>query len=119
MQMASYDTPWQSDTKERALLEVAEFSKRASMRRAANMQVSGDIMSNTDPIHGKKSFVGYAWRTLAVLTCPCHLPLFAILLGGTAAGSFISEHRVLFALALTMLFVLFAAAAVRAFTQRS
>jgi hypothetical protein len=32
----------------------------------------------------------YAWAT-AVL-CPCHMPLWGILLGGTVAGAFFEQH---------------------------
>lgn len=28
----------------------------------------------------------YTWGVLAALTCPCHLPVLALLLSGTAAG---------------------------------
>ncbi|MGR0140746.1 broad-spectrum mercury transporter MerE, partial [Pseudomonas sp. RSP] len=30
----------------------------------------------------------YTWGVLAALTCPCHLPVLALLLSGTAAGAF-------------------------------
>jgi mercuric ion transport protein len=35
---------------------------------------------------------GFAWAALAALTCPCHVPLLVLLLSGTAAGAFLSEH---------------------------
>jgi hypothetical protein len=35
---------------------------------------------------------GYVWGLLAALTCPCHLPLLAVLLAGTAGGAIVSEH---------------------------
>lgn len=34
----------------------------------------------------------YAWAVLAALTCPCHAPLFALLLAGTAAGAYLNEY---------------------------
>jgi len=49
---------------------------------------------------------GYLWGVLAVLTCPCHLPILAVVLAGTSAGAFIGEHWVIAAIALTALFVL-------------
>lgn len=76
-------------------------------------------MSGTSPADSKKSVAGYLWAVLAVLTCPCHLPLLALALGGTAAGTFIGTHQGLSALALSALFLLFLAAAWRAFKART
>jgi mercuric ion transport protein len=39
-----------------------------------------------------------------VLTCPCHLPILAVVLAGTTAGAFLGEHWVIAALGLTGLF---------------
>lgn len=61
----------------------------------------------------------YTWGVLAALTCPCHLPVLALLLSGTAAGAFASEHWSLATLVLTVLFVLFLRAALRAFRKRA
>ena len=61
----------------------------------------------------------YTWGVLAALTCPCHLPVLAFLLSGTAAGAFVSEHWSLATLVLTVLFVLFLRAALRAFRKRA
>ncbi|MDW2127692.1 broad-spectrum mercury transporter MerE, partial [Vibrio sp. 2033] len=44
------------------------------------------------PAETHKPFTGYLWGALAVLTCPCHLPILAIVLAGTTAGAFIGEH---------------------------
>ena len=60
----------------------------------------------------------YTWGVLAALTCPCHLPVLALLLSGTAAGAFVSEHWSLATLVLTVLFVLFLRAALQAFRKR-
>ncbi len=67
----------------------------------------------------RKSFTAYLWGVLAVLTCPCHLPLLVIVLAGTTAGIFLGEHWGIAALALTPLFVFFLARAIRAFRGRS
>ncbi len=32
---------------------------------------------------------GYLWGAQAVLTCPSHMPILAIVLAGTTAGAFI------------------------------
>lgn len=61
----------------------------------------------------------YAWGALAALTCPCHLPILALLLSGTAAGAFISSYLSLAIVALTGLFVLSLAQALRAFQGRT
>ena len=61
----------------------------------------------------------YTWGVLAALTCPCHLPVLALLLSGTAAGAFVSEHWSLATLVLMVLFVLFLRAALRAFRKRA
>ncbi len=54
---------------------------------------------------------------LAIATCPCHLPLLLVLLGGTAVGAGLSEHMAAVFAALTVLFVLSAGAALRMFSQ--
>ena len=48
----------------------------------------------------------YTWGVLAVLTCPCHLPLLAVVLTGTSVGAFVGDHWGVAALALAGLFVL-------------
>lgn len=52
------------------------------------------------PSETHKPITGYLWGALAVLTCPCHLPILAIVLAGTTAGAFIGEHWGIAALAL-------------------
>lgn len=61
---------------------------------------------------------GYTWGVLAALTCPCHLPVLALILSGTAAGVAVGAHFGVAALALTVLFALFLAAALRSFRGR-
>ncbi|HEE9764844.1 MULTISPECIES: broad-spectrum mercury transporter MerE [Pseudomonas] len=46
----------------------------------------------------------YAWGVLAALTCPCHLPVLAIVLAGTTAGAFLGAHWVIIAVALFSVF---------------
>lgn len=41
---------------------------------------------------------------LAALTCPCHVPLLAVLLAGTAVGGLIADNLVLFFAAFGLLF---------------
>jgi mercuric ion transport protein len=61
---------------------------------------------------------GYAWAALAAVTCPCHLPLLALLLSGTAAGAALGEHQGIAFLVLSLLFLLFLAAAMRSWRAR-
>lgn len=58
------------------------------------------------PSETHKPITGYLWGGLAVLTCPCHLPILAVVLAGTTAGAFLGEHWVIAALGLTGLFLL-------------
>lgn len=49
---------------------------------------------------------GYAWAALAALTCPCHAPLFALLLAGTAAGVFLNEYLGIVVALMSVVFLL-------------
>jgi len=71
------------------------------------------------PVETRKPLTGYLWGALAVLTCPCHLPILAVVLAGTTAGAFIGKHWIVAAIALTGLFVLSVTQVVRAFRGRS
>lgn len=51
---------------------------------------------------------------LALLTCPCHLPILALLLSGTAAGALLSEHMGAALALMSVLFAIFLATALRA-----
>lgn len=61
----------------------------------------------------------YAWAVLAVVSCPCHLPLLAIALAGTGMGALLSKHGVIAALLLAALFLLALNRALRAFRDRA
>lgn len=54
----------------------------------------------------QRSLKGYLLLGSALVTCPCHLPLIATLLAGTALGGFLREHAALLVLALGAYFVL-------------
>lgn len=49
---------------------------------------------------------GYAWAALAALTCPCHAPLFAFLLAGSAAGVFLNEYLGIVVASMSVVFLL-------------
>lgn len=61
---------------------------------------------------------GCTWGFLAALTCPCHLPVLALLLSGTAVGALITQHMALAVMVGVALFGTFAALAMRAFNLR-
>lgn len=47
----------------------------------------------------------YFTGAIAMLTCPCHLPILLLLLSGTAAGAFLSENLGLAVLILLPIFL--------------
>lgn len=71
------------------------------------------------PNETNKPVTGYLWGALAVLSCPCHLPILAVVLTGTTAGAFIGEYWGVAALALTGLFALSVTRLLRVFKERS
>lgn len=60
----------------------------------------------------RRRISAYLFTALALVTCPCHLPILLVLLAGTMAGAYFSEHWGI-ALALTTLFVLSVTRALR------
>nr|WP_194445804.1 broad-spectrum mercury transporter MerE [Escherichia coli] len=54
------------------------------------------------PPETRQPVSGYLWGALAVLTCPCHLPILAAVLAGTTAGAFLGEHWGVAALAFVL-----------------
>jgi mercuric ion transport protein len=55
---------------------------------------------------------------LAVLTCPCHLPILLLVLSGTAAGAYLSQNLGIAFLLLLPVFLLSAYTAWRLLDQR-
>ncbi len=55
----------------------------------------------------------YLTAGIAILACPCHLPIWLALLSGTALAGAISDHLGVAVVALTVLFIASAWAAVR------
>jgi hypothetical protein len=43
---------------------------------------------------------GYLYAIATAILCPCHMPLWGVLLGGTAAGAFFYQHFWSFAILL-------------------
>ena len=59
----------------------------------------------------------YLLAAVAVITCPCHLPILAAVLGGTVVGAAITEHIGIAVVVLTALFIASAWSAVRLFSR--
>lgn len=60
----------------------------------------------------------YLMAAIAVLACPCHLPIWLALLSGTALAGVLSDHIGPAFVALTLAFVGSAWAAVRLFSRQ-
>lgn len=73
-------------------------------------RTSGEIVGSRRPW-------GFAWALLALLTCPCHLPLVVFLFAGTTAGAFMGEHMGLAAASGIVLFGLSSLFAFRSFKE--
>lgn len=58
----------------------------------------------------------YVTAAVAILACPCHLPIWLALLSGTALAGAISDHLGVAVVALTVLFIASAWTAVRLFS---
>ncbi len=72
---------------------------------------------------GQEPVRATGWRerllvALAVVTCPCHLPLLATVLAGTGAGAFLTEHLAVAVAASTVLFGLSLVLVIRALGMR-
>lgn len=73
--------------------------------------------SANDPVVRGARPKGLAWALLALLTCPCHLPLVAFLLAGTSAGAFIAENMGLATLSAVILFGVSCLFAIRSYKK--
>ena len=56
---------------------------------------------------------GYLLALLAFLTCPCHLPIWLMLFGGSAFGAVLNENLMVAGAILIVAFILSGAAAIR------
>jgi mercuric ion transport protein len=69
-----------------------------------------ETQSDETPIEQPLSFsrriAGYVLAFLALITCPCHLPIWALLLSGTAVGGLFTEYSGTFFSALLVLFLI-------------
>ena len=60
---------------------------------------------------------GYWLALVAALTCPCHVPLLAFALTGTAAGALLADNIIAAVAIMTLAFVLSLRGAMRAFNR--
>ena len=49
---------------------------------------------------------GYISLAIAALTCPCHLPIYLAIFGGTALGVFLRDNILLLIFGLAAIFIL-------------
>jgi mercuric ion transport protein len=71
--------------------------------------------NTTSPVRGVMT---YFMGAIAVLTCPCHLPILLVLLSGTAAGAYLSQNLGIAFLLLLPVFLLSAIATWRLLDKR-
>lgn len=74
------------------------------------------MMDTTNTVNATSATRGvmfYFTAFLAILTCPCHLPILLLLLSGTAAGAFLQENTAVAVGLLLPVFLLSAFAAWR------
>ncbi|MBW4048597.1 MAG: broad-spectrum mercury transporter MerE [Proteobacteria bacterium] len=65
----------------------------------------------------RTGITGYLWTGVAVLVCPCHLPLLIGALAGTTVGALVSNHWVVALFSLATLFFFSAARAWMALSE--
>ena len=63
-------------------------------------------MDTTDTSSLLRKTITTITALLAVLSCPCHLPILLLVLSGTAAGAFLSKNMELAVVILLPIFVL-------------
>lgn len=67
-------------------------------------------MDTTNTASSARGVMTYFMGAIAVLTCPCHLPILIVLLSGTVAGAFLAENLFLAVVLLLAVFLLSATA---------
>ena len=65
-----------------------------------------DTTDSINPPSGARAALTFFTAMLAVLTCPCHIPILIFALSGTAAGAFLQNNPGPAALLLLPIFVL-------------
>ncbi|MBI4642108.1 MAG: hypothetical protein HY731_15580 [Candidatus Tectomicrobia bacterium] len=54
----------------------------------------------------KRSLAGYALLISGFLTCPCHLPIYLAILGGTTLGGLVMKNLLLVGMGMTLYFLI-------------
>ncbi len=78
-----------------------------------------DATNTSNTASPTRGVLFYITALLAVLTCPCHLPILLLLLSGTAAGAFLQANTGLAVGLLLPVFLLFLIAAYRLLEKRA
>jgi mercuric ion transport protein len=60
----------------------------------------------------------YFMGAIALLTCPCHLPILLVLFSGTAAGALLAENLGLTTVLLLVVFLISVTATVRLISRK-
>ena len=71
-----------------------------------------DCAASRQPATAGSRPLGYLLALLAFLTCPCHLPIWLVLFGGSAFGALLNENLMVAAAILIVVFILSGAAAI-------
>ena len=73
---------------------------------------SDELIRTRDPAPARRRRWSWALGFLALITCPCHVPLPALALSGTAAGALLAAHFDKTLMLFSVLFLLSLCAAV-------
>jgi len=90
-----------------ATTAMTNFERECPVTISPERRIDDALQDMTHaPQTARQRITAYLFTALALVTCPCHLPIWIALLAGTTAGAYLSEHWGIAALALTGLFVL-------------
>ncbi len=73
---------------------------------------SDDLIRTRDPAPARHRRWNWALGFLALITCPCHVPLLALALSGTTAGALLAVHFETALMLFSVLFLLTACASI-------
>ncbi|MCA1671154.1 MAG: mercury resistance protein [Actinobacteria bacterium] len=73
---------------------------------------SDELILTHDPAPARRRRWSRALGFLALITCPCHVPLLALALSGTAAGALLAAHFDKALMLFSVLFLLTVCAAI-------
>ena len=73
---------------------------------------SDELILTHDSAPARRRLWSSALGLLALITCPCHVPLLALILSGTAAGALLAAHFETTLILFSVLFLLTVCAAI-------